>query len=202
MDARGWDERYSKSELAWGAEPNRFLAPELIGMTAGRALDLGTGEGRNAVRLAEQGWSVTAVDFSRAGVDKGRGLAAQRGVEVDWVVADLLDYEPAPAAFDLVILFYIHLPEHEWKVVLAKARTALTPSGTLLIVGHDRANLTDGVGGPQDPALLLDAKEIVSELGGMMIEKAERVLRPIEGEDRDAVDTLVRAHLKGGNDER
>jgi 2-polyprenyl-3-methyl-5-hydroxy-6-metoxy-1,4-benzoquinol methylase len=193
VDAHGWNERYSKRELEWGAEPNRFLVQELEGLQPGRALDLGAGEGRNAIWLAEQGWTVTAVDFSRVGIGKGRVMASQRHVEVEWVVADLLDYEATPDHFDLVIIFYVHIPKPEWKKVLREAQSSLKPEGTLLIVGHDRANLTEGVGGPQDPTILLDAAEVAAELTGMSIEKAEPILRPVEGEDRDAIDTLVRA---------
>lgn len=192
MDATEWDARYSETELAWGAEPNRFLAPEVAGLEPGRALDLAAGEGRNALWLAQQGWTVTAVDFSSVGVDKARRIAAERKVDVTWVVDDVITFEPA-RDFDLVIVFYLHLVPNDMKAVLAHAISALNPGGTLLIVGHDRANLISGVGGPQDPALLHDADEIAAELEGLVIEKAQQVLRPVEGSDRDAIDTLVKA---------
>ena len=82
MDEAGWDERYAAAELIWTAEPNRFVVAELTGLPPGRALDLGAGEGRNAIWLAEQGWDVTAVDFSAVGLDKGRAVAARRGVRI------------------------------------------------------------------------------------------------------------------------
>ena len=78
MDHRLWDERYAAAELIWTAEPNRFLVAEVNGLAPGRALDLACGEGRNAVWLAAQGWEVTGVDFSRAGLDKAHRLAPQR----------------------------------------------------------------------------------------------------------------------------
>src|SRR2546430_7187246 len=65
MDAAEWDQRYAGTELVWSAEPNRFVAAELADLPPGRALDLAAGEGRNSVWLAERGWAVTAVDFSR-----------------------------------------------------------------------------------------------------------------------------------------
>lgn len=193
MDAAHWDERYAKAELEWGTDPNHFLVQEIDGMEPGRALDLAAGEGRNSVWLAAEGWNVTAVDFSRVAIDKARLLAERRGVEVEWVVADLRDFEAPRQGFDLVIMFYLHLTAPERRKVLGKAAETLRPEGTLLIVGHDRANLTDGVGGPSDPALLLDAEEVASELVGLVIDKAERVVRPVKGSDRDALDTLVRA---------
>ncbi|MFL6133228.1 MAG: class I SAM-dependent methyltransferase, partial [Nocardioidaceae bacterium] len=72
MDARAWDERYAASELIWSATPNRFVEAELTSLPPGRAVDLAAGEGRNALWLADRGWHVTAVDFSLAGLDKGR----------------------------------------------------------------------------------------------------------------------------------
>jgi SAM-dependent methyltransferase len=105
-----WDQRYSGPDLVWGAGPNRFATGEVTALAAGRAVDLGTGEGRNAIWLAERGWQVTAVDFSAAGLARAGRLAAERGVSVDWVQADLLDYQPAPGGYDLVLVAYIHLP--------------------------------------------------------------------------------------------
>ncbi|MPZ68448.1 MAG: methyltransferase domain-containing protein [Actinobacteria bacterium] len=193
MDATEWDARYAETELAWGVEPNRFLAPEVDGLEPGRALDLAAGEGRNALWLAEQGWTVTAVDFSSVGIDKARRIAAERKVDVTWIVHDVVTFEVEPGAFDLVIVFYLHIAPIDMKAVLAHATEALNQGGTLLIVGHDRANLASGVGGPQDPAILHDTEEITAELGALVIEKAQRVTRPVEGSERDAIDTLVKA---------
>ncbi|MGZ4664179.1 MAG: class I SAM-dependent methyltransferase [Frankiaceae bacterium] len=103
MDSAGWDSRYQASDLVWGGEPNRFVAAEFTGATPGRALDLAAGEGRNAIWLAHAGWPVTAVDFSLVAIDRGRRLAERQGVTVDWVVADVHDYQPTPRAFDAVI---------------------------------------------------------------------------------------------------
>ena len=193
MDASEWDVRYAKAELEWGAEPNRFLVQEIEGLEPGRALDIAAGEGRNAIWVAARGWTVTAVDFSPVAIEKARRLAAERGVDVEWVVADVVDYAPGTEVFDLAVVFYLHLVASEMRKVLGRAAAALRRGGTLLIVGHDRANLTDGVGGPQDPAILLDAQVVASELEDLVIEKAGRILRRVEGAERKAIDTLVRA---------
>jgi SAM-dependent methyltransferase len=192
MDADAWDRRYADTDLVWTAEPNRFVAAELADLPPGRALDLAAGEGRNALWLAAKGWRVCAVDFSAVALDKGRRLAAAAGVEVTWVVADLLTYEPEPA--DLVLIAYLHLPPEEFATVLDRAVAAVAPGGTLLVVGHDVTNLTDGVGGPQEARRLYSPDALVSAMGDLEIERAERVLRPVDGADRDAIDTLVRAH--------
>ena len=195
MRSQDWDQRYATTELVWGAGPNRFLVSEVADLTPGRALDLGCGEGRNAIWLAERGWRVSGVDFSQAGLDKARRLAVDRGVEVTWVRADLLDYEPDHGAFDLVILMYIHLPAAQLADVMKTASAALAPGGTLLVVGHDLLNLSQGHGGPQDPELLFTPADIERVLPGLGIERAESVLRPVtvDGREVSAIDALVRA---------
>ncbi len=112
---------------------------------------------------------------------------------VDFAAVDLLVYEPEPGAYDLVLLLYLHLPPHERRLVLERASAAVAPGGTLLLVGHDLANMTDGVGGPSDPAIHVTPDQVAGELTGLEIEKAERVYRDVVGEDRPAIDALVRA---------
>lgn len=190
-----WDQRYSGRDLVWGAGPNRFLAGEAAALPPGRAIDLGAGEGRNAIWLAERGWRVTAVDFSAAGLARAARLAAERGVSADWVQADLLTWQPAPRGYDLVLIAYLHLPSADLARVFRAAAAAVAPGGTLLVIGHDRDNLARGHGGPQDPDRLYTAALVTAELGGLGIRRAEQVLRTVptpEGE-RTAIDTLVHA---------
>lgn len=196
MDSAAWDQRYSGTELVWTAEPNRFLVREAADLAPGRALDVACGEGRNAVWLARQGWRVTAVDFSAVGIDKGRSLAERDGVEVEWIVSDVTTYQPTRAAFDLVAVLYLQLPRVELRAALANATSALAPRGTLLVIGHDSTNLTEGCGGPKDPAVLYGPDDVVDALPDVTVEKAERVRRTVETEDgtREAIDVLVRAH--------
>ncbi|MEV4708528.1 class I SAM-dependent methyltransferase [Actinoplanes sp. NPDC049316] len=186
-----WDQRYSAKDLVWGAGPNHFVVREFTGMPPGRALDLAAGEGRNALWLAEQGWQVLALDFSRVAVERGRRLAAERGVDVNWVVADVLSAHLPDGGFDGVLVAYLHLPAPRRAAVLARAAAALAPGGTLLVVGHDRSNLGDGVGGPQDPDVLYTPDEIVAALPGLTIRRAETALRPVDGSAVPARDTVV-----------
>jgi SAM-dependent methyltransferase len=201
MDSEAWNRRYADRELVWTSEPNRFLVAEAAGLEAGRALDLACGEGRNAVWLAEQGWRVTGVDFSEAGLETAHALAAARGVRAEWVTADLLAYTPEPQAYDLVLVFYLQVPAAERRPIVRAAAGAVAPGGVFLLVAHDRGNLEHGYGGPQDPAVLYTASDVVGELDGtgLEIERAETVKRPVdtpEGE-RVALDTLVRARRAG-----
>ena len=195
MDQHGWDERYGAGELVWGAGPNRFLVDEVTDLRAGTALDVACGEGRNAIWLASVGWQVVGVDFSPVGLEKARRLATQRGVTVDWVQADLTTWEP-PGTYDLVAVMYLHLPGDLRHDVLARMARAVAPGGTLLVVAHDLLNLSEGFGGPQDPAVLYGPDDVLGDVGSLlMIERAGRVRRPVttpEGE-AIAIDVLVRA---------
>ena len=195
MEREDWDRRYEGSEPLWPATPNRFLVSEVDGLGPGAALDVGCGEGRNAVWLAERGWQVTGVDFSPVALDKARRLAEARGTSVEWVQADLRSYQPVEGVYDLVVVLYLHLPAAERRRVHAGLARALRGGGVLLVVGHDLTNLTEGYGGPQDASVLFTPDDVASELGQLRVERAERVERPVSTDDgeRRAIDALVRA---------
>jgi SAM-dependent methyltransferase len=198
VDSRRWDERYAGTEFEWTTQPNQCVTAELAELPPGRALDLAAGEGRNSVWLAERGWRVTAVDFSRVGLTKGRKLATARGVgeaRIEWIVADLCDYEPDQGAFDLVLATYFQVGAELRAAVLARASAALAPGGRLLVVGYDLTNLTEGLGGPQYPEVLYTLESITAEVGGLRVLRADRVHRTVErdGVSGTAIDALVLA---------
>lgn len=197
MTSHDWDRRYAGAELVWSAGPNRLFAAEVAALPPGRALDLACGEGRTAVWLAEQGWDVTAVDFSRVALEKARAIADRRGVAPRFVHADLLAYHPSERAFDLVAVLYLQLRAAELRPVLARAAAAVAPGGTFLLIAHDLANLTEGHGGPQDASVLTTADDVAGALAGLEIVRAEQVLRDVEGADRPAIDVIVRATAPG-----
>jgi SAM-dependent methyltransferase len=200
MDADAWDHRYADASLLWSAEPNRFAAEELGPLPPGRALDLAAGEGRNAIWLASRGWTVTAIDFSAVAIARGRELSGKLTAgepaagddRIEWIVADVLQHRPTPAAFDAVLVAYLHLPPDALRAVLAVAATAVAPGGIALVIGHDLANLDGGTGGPQNPDILYTPETVAAALPGLTVERAERVRRPVEGTD-GAIDTVVRA---------
>ena len=197
MDRHAWNDRYAQADLVWTAEPNRTFATEVASLPPGTALDLGAGEGRNAIWLAQQGWRTTAVDFSDVALDKARQLAEARGVDIDTVVADLTEYAPPAEAYDLVAVIYLHLPAPQRTEVHRRAAAAVAPGGTLIVLGHDTTNLTDGHGGPQDPTVLFTPDDVVRDLDttGLTVTKAQRVNRTVATPDGDrtAIDALVTA---------
>lgn len=162
MDAHAWDERYAASDLVWSAEPNRFVAEHTADLPPGTAVDLAAGEGRNALHLARRGWRVTAVDFSQTGLDKGRAVAGD--LPVTWVRADASRWV-APTPVDLVVVAYLQLPAAQRRAAVRNAFASLAPGGTLLWVAHDSTNLAEGTGGPQDPAVLMTAEDVLADLG-------------------------------------
>jgi SAM-dependent methyltransferase len=194
MDAEAWNERYRESELVWSAGPNQFVEAELARLAPGRAVDLAAGEGRNAIWLARQGWQVTAVDFARSGLEKGRTLAGD--LSIDWVCADATAWTHEPA-FDLCLVAYLQLPEAERRAAVRNGYASLRVGGTFLLVAHDSTNLTEGTGGPQYPWVLLTAEDVLTDLGGetFEVQRAERVARDVpqpDGGTRTAYDALVR----------
>ena len=193
MQREDWDRRYAGVESLWAAKPNRFLVAEVASLAPGRALDLACGEGQNSIWLASLGWTVTGIDFSSVAIEKAKARAAREGVAVEFLCRDLLDFHPDADAHELVLVFYIHIPPAGRRVVLERAAAAVAPGGTFVLVGHDLTNLDEGVGGPSDPELLFTPDDIVAELPGLEVEKAERVLRNVDDADRPAIDALVRA---------
>ena len=191
-----WNRRWAGEERVHaGTAPSRFLVAEVAGLRPGAALDLACGAGRNAVWLAEQGWRVTAADFSGVALRMARSLAARRRTAVDWIEADLLAWTPPVRAYDLVCVLYLQLPAPERRTVLARAAGAVRDGGTLLVVGHDLLNLTEGWGGPTQPDVLFTPDDVVTEIGDLRVEQARRVRRPVEdaGAAHEAIDALVRA---------
>jgi SAM-dependent methyltransferase len=164
--AERWDQRYASSEQIWSGQPNVALVAEVAGLAPGRALDVGCGEGADAVWLAGRGWHVTALDVSRVALERARRHARDANVEVRWVQGGLVEADLPADSFDLVSAQYAALPRtpgnHAERVLLA----AVAPGGVLLVVHHadvDREQAkahgfdpTDYVS-PADVAALLDA---------------------------------------------
>jgi SAM-dependent methyltransferase len=174
MNADDWDARYASSDAVWSLEPNAWVEATLAHLEPGTAVDLGAGEGRNALWLASLGWEVTAVDFSGVGLATGARRAAELGLDIEWVTADATTWV-SPQQVDLVVIAYLQLPAAELSRAVGTAAGYLAPGGTLALVGHDRENT---VGGPQDAALLHTVAQLraaASELRVVECRQVERV---------------------------
>lgn len=193
-----WNRRWAGERAHASTAPSEFLVAEVAALPPGIALDLACGAGRNAVWLARHGWRVTGVDFSSTALAMARDLAARQGVAVEWIEADAVTWIPPRQAFDLVCVLYLQLPADERRTALAHAAAAVRPGGTLLVVGHDLLNLTEGSGGPTQADVLFTPDDVIAEIGDLEVEKAGRVRRAVaESGARDAVDALVRARRPG-----
>ena len=188
MDAEQWDERYAASDLVWSAEPNAFVVALVDDLRPGTAIDLAAGEGRNALWLADNGWQVTAVDFSAVAVERGR--ARPGGDRVDWQVADVTSYVPSEQ-YDLVLVCYLHLPRATMRRVLGHAASWVAPQGRLVVVGHAVRNLSEGVGGPDDADRLQDEELYAEAAGNLVVERLEEVER--DTPNGTAIDVVLRA---------
>src|ERR671922_984650 len=166
--AAEWDGRYRGRDGAmWSGRPNGRLLAEVAGLTPGRALDVGCGEGADAIWLARSGWTVTAIDISDVAVSRAREAAELAGAAVTWVRGDAL-HTPFPAgSFDLVSMQYPALPKAAGEATVRALLGTVRPGGLLLAVYHD---LTDehrehmksqGV----DPADYVDADDLGRLLG-------------------------------------
>lgn len=135
--AEEWDERYQgDGSNIWSGRPNDALVAEVADLPVGRAVDLGCGEGADAVWLASRGWEVTGIDISSVALVRAREAANDAGVEVEWIQADFVDTPPETASFDLVISFYPALLKTRIEESIVSLTAGVAPGGTLLFVWH------------------------------------------------------------------
>ena len=175
-----WDERYSGDDLAYGEAPNDFLA-SIAGRlpSVGHALDIGAGEGRNALFLASLGLDVLAVDQSEVGMQKAQRRAQQRGLKLRTQAVDLQDFDTEPNSLDVVSSIFVHLPRALRAAVHKRACAWLKPGGMLVLEAYAPDQIQRGTGGPKDPALLAPLEVILSELVGLEIEHQAALVRNV-----------------------
>jgi len=174
-----WDQRYGEEEYAYGTAPNDFLASMAGRIPEGPVLCLAEGQGRNAVFLAKRGHAVTAVDQSRVGLERARALAAERGVRVEVVVADLADFEIEPGAWAGIVSIYCHLPTALRTKVHAAVTRGLQPGGMLVLEAYTPRQLDHRTGGPPVLELLYEPEELRAELAGLELEHFAEIEREV-----------------------
>ncbi len=137
VSAFDWDERYAEADQMWSGEPNGVLVAEVAGLDPGRALDVGCGEGADALWLEARGWAVTALDVSRVALDRAAEHASEQGVStVRWLHTGLLEAALPPGTFDLVSAQYFALPRTAGHASERALLDAVAVGGVLLAVHH------------------------------------------------------------------
>lgn len=166
-----WDQRYNEEGFAYGTTPNDFLKSQFLRIPkGGRVLCLAEGEGRNAVFLAKQGYSVTAVDQSSVGLKKAESLAAECGVEISTIVTDLADYGLGNEVWDGIVSISAHLPAFLRKDIHGQAVGALKRNGVFILEAYTERHLQmDGVGGPppSQKDFFMSLDKLAAELIGL-----------------------------------
>lgn len=195
-----WDQRYAEPGLAFGPAPNVFLASQRHRLASGmRALVPGDGEGRNGVWLAEQGLSVDTLDLSPKGVAKARDLAAERGVTINAVVADLATWDWPISAYDVVASIYLHFDAAASALMHGRMLACLKPGGIVILEAynpqHRAFQKAGSVGGPQDVGMLMSAERLRRDFHDaeiVLLEETEIVLTEgIRHTGRSSVTRLV-----------
>ena len=165
-----WDRRFA--EHGWPSDPDPYLVELAATLEPGRAVDLGSGPGRNSLWLAARGWDLTLVDASQVGLDQAASRAAESGSRVSTVRADLLSWQPEADGFDLAIVANVHPSPADLAGLLARAALGLRPGGHLYVVGHHLDNL--GRHGPPDPERLLTDDRLAAAMpAGLAVELLE-----------------------------
>jgi cyclopropane fatty-acyl-phospholipid synthase-like methyltransferase len=189
-----WDQRYSIDDYLFGTEPADFLVAHAHLLEPGsRALVVADGEGRNSVYLAQQGVEVVAMDASAVGVAKAQRLADERGVEVDFRIADIMTWEWTPDAYDLVVAIFIQfLTPQQRPTVFDGMQRTLRPGGRLLLHGYRPEQVALGTGGPPNRAHMYTEELLRDAFGGMDIERLESYEAVIdEGAGHNGTSALI-----------
>ena len=163
-----WDERYRSRSALWSRNPNQQLVAEASDLAPGTALDVGAGEGADAIWLASRGWCVTAVDLSPVALERASAHASELGEDIagriDWVHEDITRWDPGQGRYDLVSAQYLHLPPGARQAMLGHLVAAVAPGGTLLFVGHHPSDLQTTIPRPNMPEVFCTGDEVAAGL--------------------------------------
>lgn len=200
-DAEFWDERYRSAAKVWSGNPNPHLVADLASLSPGLALEVGAGEGADAIWLAEQGWTVTAADISQVALDRGIAQANAMGAPIStmitWELVDLISQPPAARAYDLVSVHFMHLPSRQREPMYEQLADAVRSGGTFFVVGHHPSDLQTTVKRPPEPDLLFTPEELTANLGAgwevLASDSRPRSVTDAEGNEVMVHDTVVMA---------
>ena len=200
--AAHWDDRYRSAHRIWSGAPNPHLVAQVDGLTPGTALDVGAGEGADAIWLAGRGWRVTGLDVSSVALDRARSHAADAGPvvagRITWLHADVVAGDPDLGRFDLVTAQFMHLAAPALASLHRRLAAAVARGGTLLVVGHHPSDIATGVRRPRDPGMLFSAAQVAGGLAPgewdvVMADDVEREARGPDGTPVTVRDAVLRA---------
>jgi SAM-dependent methyltransferase len=163
---QAWDARYAESDRIWSGHPNPRLVEHVAGLPPGDALDVGCGEGADAVWLATKGWRVTALDVSAVALERTAAHAREAGVadRVTPLHHDLMSGQRLPGEYQLVSMQFMHPPPEVFDDLHRRVGAAVRPGGTLLVVAHHPDDVATGVREPHGPGLLFTPERVVAAL--------------------------------------
>ena len=174
-----WNVKFANTEYAYGTEPNEFLAASVAKLKPGAALSLAEGEGRNAVWLAQQGFTVSSIEQSEKGVAKTLRLALQRGVIVMAERGELETFHIQPNSWDLIVSVYAHTPQELRRKLHRQVVAGLKPGGVFILEAYTPAQIPNNTGGPKDASLMPTAELLRSELNGLVFDHIAEVERDV-----------------------
>lgn len=189
-----WDERYSTEEYVYGTQPNDFLKKQLITLPKGNILSLAEGEGRNAVFLAKQGYTVTAVDSSLTGIQKGKLLAEQHNVDINFIHADLTEFDLGANQWDGIVSIFFPLPSELRRPLYKKITQGLKPDGVFLLEAYTPKQISFGTGGGNSADTMQSIESLSNELHGLnFVHLLELERNVIEGSFHTGMGSVVQA---------
>lgn len=186
-----WDSRYSNEAYFFGTQPNDFLASVVNQIPDGRVLCIGDGEGRNGVFLAQHGYAVTSVDASQVGLAKTQRLAAERGVSITTIHADLNDFVITPNTWDAVVAIFVHLPQPLRTNVHQAIVAGLVSGGVVVLEAYTPKQIEYGTGGPPNVELMMQLSALRDEFAGLNFVVAHEIERDIHEGTRHAGKSAV-----------
>jgi SAM-dependent methyltransferase len=180
FDEDYWNGRYGSRGNIWSGKPNPQLVAEASTVRPGRALDVGCGEGADAVWLAGLGWRVTGVDISSVALERASSHASGLKLAgfITWEHRDLLDWTPPAGSFDLVSAQFMHLPQADREPLFARLAGAVAPGGTLLLVGHSPSDAESGARRPHGAGLFFTSADVAASLDSALWEVRVAEARP------------------------
>ncbi len=207
MDRAFWDERYQSSSALWSGDPNPTFVTETADLPPGSALDVGCGEGADAIWLARRGWHVTAVDISTVALDRGAAHAREAGIDlarrISWLHVDLTTWVPPPSTYDLVSAQFLHAPKIQRQTLHQRLAASVSQGGSLLVVGHHASDLQTSVPRPPLPELFFTAGDVAASLdphGWDVVVSEARPRQTLDPEGRSTTvhDAVLKAQRVAG----